>query len=364
LLSFTDYLELEDERKNPSWKRRAHRFCSGIDVDKVVELNCALQIALLSYADTVDEIRAGLEIHTIPHELVYAEARSEPGQPAHFIAIKRDQSSTSPTLEVLMGVRGTKTVADAITDILCDVEDYKGGKAHSFILASGKFLVEKHTKLLEELLTKSGKSKVKLTLIGHSLGAGVASIAGLEFKDNPKFEVEVLGFGCPALLSKELAEKADCITTVINDSDMVPRMSGIAIANLLLNVMEFDWLTYAQRDVDFAVEELQARQGFIFNDIVVAKIRELVDPMLDDFADHTIKTELTEKVVPELYPPGKCIHFYRDGSGISGNFVPSTYRCLAYQSPSKQPYTQSSSYSLDRFLRQTHSLAKLTLLVE
>jgi hypothetical protein len=221
------YLELEDERKNPSWQRRVHRFCSGIDIDKVIELNEALEMSLLSYADTVAEIREGLENNKTPYELVYAEARSEPGKPANFVAVKRDQSSRSSELEVIMLVRGTKTVADAITDLLCDVEEYRGGKAHAFILASGQFLVEKHSKLLNDLLEQSGKKTLKLKLYGHSLGAGAASIAGIEFNDNENFKVEVVGFGCPALLTRELAEKNDFITTVINDSDMVPRMVSL-----------------------------------------------------------------------------------------------------------------------------------------
>jgi hypothetical protein len=221
------YLELEDERKNPSWQRRVHRFCSGIDIEKVIELNDTLDLSLLSYADTVAEIREGLESNKTPYELIYAEVRSEPGKPANFIAVKRDQSSGSSELEVIMLVRGTKTVADAITDLLCDVEEYRGGKAHAFILTSGQFLVENHSKLLNDLLEQSGKKTLKLTLAGHSLGAGAASIAGIEFNDNEKFKVEVVGFGCPALLTRELAEKNDFITTVINDSDMVPRMVSL-----------------------------------------------------------------------------------------------------------------------------------------
>jgi hypothetical protein len=319
------YLELEDERKNPSWKRRVHRFCPGIDIDKVIELNDALDISLLSYADTVAEIREGLENNKTPYELVYAEVRSEPGKPANFIAVKRNQSSRSSELQVIMGVRGTKTVADAITDLLCDVEDYREGKAHSFILTSGKFLVEKHTKLLQDLLEKSGKKTLKLTLTGHSLGAGAASIAGIEFNDNKKFKVEVVGFGCPALLTKELAQKTDYITTVVNDSDMVPRMSGIALANLLIDVMEFDWFPYVQRDIGQALEELKVRQPFLFNDGLAGKANRLILPLLKDFAVKTVKKDKTEKLASELYPPGKCVHFYRDGSGISGNFVPNTF---------------------------------------
>ena len=135
-------------------------------------------------------------------------------------------------------------MADAITDLLCDAQDYQGGKAHSFILGSGRFIADKHRDFMLELLHSSGKSKVELTILGHSLGAGAASIAAMELNalNDPRISAKAVGFGCPALLSKGLAEKSDFITTVINDADVVPRLSGVAFANLVLNVLEFDWL--------------------------------------------------------------------------------------------------------------------------
>ena len=297
------YLEYEDERKNPSWKRRVHRFCAGLDMKKVYELNDYCSLAQLCYADTVDLIREGLETHSAPHELVYAEIRSQPGKPANFLALRRDQPSNSQHLEVLIGVRGTKSIADALTDMLCDVDDYRGGKAHKFILESGKFLVEKHRDLLDKLLKESGKKKLKITLVGHSLGAGAASIAGIELNDDPRFDVEVIGFGCPALLSKELAEQNSFIQTVVNDSDVIPRTSAIAIVNLILNVKEFDWTKYMQRDVSQSVAEIQRVQPVIFNDMIVGKIREIVQPMLDDFISKSVKHERTARVPVELFPP-------------------------------------------------------------
>jgi hypothetical protein len=111
--------------------------------------------------------------------LAYAEVKSTPAKPASFVAVKIDQKSfrkkKSSGLKVVIGVRGTKTAANAITDLLCDSVDYQGGKAHSFILTSGKFLAETHYGLLLELLEQSGASKIDLTLIGHSLGAGAAT---------------------------------------------------------------------------------------------------------------------------------------------------------------------------------------------
>lgn len=166
------YLEYEDERKNPSWKRRKHRFYDGIEFDQVEELNDYLDLARISYADSVEEIKTALEQHVQPCELLYAEVVSEPGKPANFVALPRNQRQNANHLEVIIGVRGTKSLADAITDLICQDTSYRGGKAHSFILNSGKFVAQLHLPMLTELLENSGKSKLKVTLVGHSLGAG------------------------------------------------------------------------------------------------------------------------------------------------------------------------------------------------
>lgn len=206
------YLEYEDERKNPSWKRRQHRFFDGIDIGDVAELNEYCDLAHISYADSMEELQQKLLNHATPCELVAADITSEPSKPANYVAIPRDQPSNSDSLEIIMGVRGTKTFADAITDLVCTDEDYRGGKAHAYMLKGGKFLVEQYTPLLERLLELSGKQSIELKLVGHSMGAGAASIAGIEFNDNPKIDAQVIGFGSPALLSEDLAVASTFIT--------------------------------------------------------------------------------------------------------------------------------------------------------
>ena len=108
------YLEYEDERKNPSWKRRQHRFFDGIDIEQIEQLNNYLELSRISYANSVEEIQQGLENRARPCELIYAEVVSRPGRPANFVAIPRDQPRFSNHLEVIIGVRGTKSLSDAV----------------------------------------------------------------------------------------------------------------------------------------------------------------------------------------------------------------------------------------------------------
>ena len=67
-------------------------------------------------------------------------------------------------------------------------------------------------------------------------------------------------------------------------------MAGATLVNLMLDVGQFDYQRQAERDVEQALRE-----------------------------------EEVDKMQPVLFPPGECIHFYQDGSGISGAYVPCNF---------------------------------------
>jgi len=320
------YIERDDEVKNPSWKRRMHRFHPGVDIEQVNDLASALYLAELSYADSLEEIQEGLLNTKSPVELVYCDTESTPNEPAHFIVLKKEQSLWSNELEVVIVVRGTRSVSDALTDAFMEATDYRGGKAHKGILESGRFLVGQHVELLEKLCKLANKKTVKLTLVGHSLGAGAAAIAGIEFNDHPMINAKVIGFGCPSLLSQELAKSTQpFITTVVADADMIPRMNGATIGNKLLDIMEYDWIPRARRDIVHALEEVQRVAPALLNESSVEYIMDTVDSWLETYVKPTIPSPTTNRAENILYPPGTCIHFYRDGAGITGSETPCTF---------------------------------------
>lgn len=329
------FLEHEDEMKNPSVKRRVHRYFSGIDVSQVERLNHQLELADLSYTDTLEELQTALETKKFDYELAYCDMNSTPGRPSHFVAVhKNQQQQTGPSfwndnssvLEVILVVRGTKTVTDVITDLLCDAAEYKGGYCHKGILKSGQYLAQKHLKLFQNLLQVSGKQKIKLTLIGHSLGAGAASIAGMELQNKSFLDVQVVGFGCPALLSEDLSKKAESyITTVVADNDCIPRMSTATMLNAILDIANYNWIPKAQRDVEDAIDQIEQNLPKFLG----KGVAQTAHTILKSIDKETLRPQQSEiprkRMQPLLFPPGKCIHFYRDGFGISGNVVPCNF---------------------------------------
>ena len=318
------YLEEQDAKKNPSWKRRLHRYHPYVQVDDLQQYYSSLQLAELSYNDTVDTIQQTLQNQG--YELLFCELQQDlvvvpENKASHFVALPKQQSFWSDTLEVLVVVRGTKSVSDMMTDALMEAIPYRGGVAHAGIVKSGCQLAQQHTSLFEKLRTSSNKKKVHITFIGHSLGAGVATIAAMELQNNQDNHItaHVTGFGCPALLSKELSEEVKpYVTTIIADSDVIPRMSAATIANLVMDIMEYDWKEYGERDIQQALEEL-----LHLKPPYVERTMKFISQGLHKYA--SIKPTTTERITPQLFPPGQCIHFYRDGFSISGTYSPCTF---------------------------------------
>lgn len=336
-LALIYYLADQEAKHTPSWKRRQHRFYEKITAPVVVELHDALYLSQLSYVNSVDEFRSGLsKFKQGAWELAYGTTESLPSRPAHFLLIHKNPapwhddyfSSILPwetlkdnELEVVLVVRGTKDLADIIADATLEMTEYRGGKAHGGILASGKALVDFYTPKLKELLVHSERDKIKLFIVGHSLGAGAGAIAAIEFNDIDFINVEAMGFGCPSLLSLELSESTkDYITTVVADADIVPRMSGASLVNAVMDIIDFDWTEAARDDLNFTLGRAEeATPVANIKDMLPSK--ETVLQWSEDFFNYT-RPEKQERLAVTLIPPGNCIHFFRDGVSFSGTHTP------------------------------------------
>jgi hypothetical protein len=211
-----------------------------------------------------------------------------------------------------------------ISDAMLETDDYRGGKSHKGIQQAGKYLVQKHQPLLEMLLKESKRTKLRLSLIGHSLGAGAASIAAMEFNDLDFCEAKAIGFGCPALLSQELSERTkDYITTVVCDGDCVSRMSGSTIANLVMDILSTRYVETALEDVAQLLDAVASNLPFKPSEEQKQGVLDFLREKMEEA--HQQKKVESERVPVELYPPGKCIHLFRDGAGISATYVPCTF---------------------------------------
>ena len=156
--------------------------------------------------------------------------------------------------QVVLCIRGTYSIGDAIIDIVCDEVPFLDGYAHHGMVDGANRILNKVKPLLRELLLDKFPG-YKLRITGHSLGAGTAELVTmtlLSSKDSKDDEwLNEIDIKCIALapppvyrpgdMAKKLEEDIQKnIIIFVNGNDCVPRLS---LANCA-------WLLAALRGID------------------------------------------------------------------------------------------------------------------
>ena len=175
---FTVQLKRE-EAKNPVWKRRVHRHYQSLTTQEAEDLYPALYLSHLAYTNSCQEVhKRSFRLGEGLWALRNCTMESKPHNPAHFVAVRKifdDMPDLGPfdflnapvralgafdVLQVVIVVRGTKTVGDMLTDSVLKPADYRGGKAHDGIRRAAEWLVETYRDDLKALVKDSGKKKI------------------------------------------------------------------------------------------------------------------------------------------------------------------------------------------------------------
>ena len=154
-------------------------------------------------------------------------------------------------------VRGTHSVRDTVTSLTAHSKphhlvDATGavvlGRAHAGFLSTARWLAKTiKDDLLNALAENPG---FELTIVGHSLGAGVAvvltqalrELEGGDKERNAFADAKCLAFACPSALSKELSEScAPFVTTVVAGADIVPTVSFSKVSELQGQIVSAAW---------------------------------------------------------------------------------------------------------------------------
>eukprot|EP00854_Cymbomonas_tetramitiformis_P016169 gene16169-19184_t len=161
--------------------------------------------------------------------LTYSTA-SEVYSPAHFVALDRKANA------VVISFRGTLSIADSITDLLCHHEPYsflgKAGVVHQGFAESARRLGP----LLEPLVQRAllqlewhAEDKT-IVLTGHSLGAAVATSLTAYWIASEAFSgvrIRAYAFASPCVFSREIATHPalqNSIYSIVIGDDLVPRL--------------------------------------------------------------------------------------------------------------------------------------------
>ena len=243
--------------------------------DDFVTIRHALDFATWAYyVDNETYLRDELE--GVQFTLVQAHVPTRPGSVGHIVAVSHEKQT------VVIGVKGTSSLEELLTDCCGQAVPYNLGgeevtdrvevrgkiddevltlldasvevvsghetvsilqgydedldvRCHEGILISTKRLYERVQPIVDDLVIRGG---YKLVLTGHSLGAGAASLLGVLLRSRiPELDnLHVYAFAPPPLLDHDAAVAATkYVTSIVNNSDLVPRWS---LANLTV-LLEF-----------------------------------------------------------------------------------------------------------------------------
>jgi hypothetical protein len=198
-----------------------------------------LELAKLAYKTETEEFETNLQKHG--YQLYHRHSENRAGVVGYYTAVNHSKR------ELLIGVKGTSSIGDALTDCVavtmphlcapsCPFEGIakeREIKCHEGILQAAIKLAAAVEHILEELAIQNGYT---VKIVGHSLGAGTAALLGVLLRTgdhdqlrDPKF-LKVYAFAPPPIVDMPTAMNSKSfIFSVVNKADIVPRCS---IANL------------------------------------------------------------------------------------------------------------------------------------
>jgi len=218
--------------------RRERRVAAASDsFDEVVlaEMKFAALFAHAVYRRTLDEV--AVEVGLPSEDCIIAQLESEHSRPAHVIFVDSGVKSA------ILSIRGTKSVADMMTNLTCDAKSFLHGYAHAGMVEAAAALGEKLFPIFVD------NEFDKITVVGHSYGAAVATLFAMQLNEKyPELSTKVscFAFAPPPTISPSLQDAATAagVCTVVLGSDLVPRLSELSFHKLVRAISEFEWHGY------------------------------------------------------------------------------------------------------------------------
>ncbi len=312
--------------RRASARDQFYRFAGISAPDDVLEgMDEMFELADLAY----DEHLSGKPLKTVLDEMGYRLIKHDktavPGYLGHYVAISNSNLPNS-TKTAIIGVKGTSNFEDFLTDMCGSAVEhslekpfYDGGnttfRCHEGMLISSRRLTEDLQPLVENLLIPSGYD---IKIVGHSLGAGCATILAIMLRSllptlqasNPqgKERLEVWAFASPPVLDLDSARACESfVTTVVNNVDIIPRanISPLVVTTRLLRAVN---RRLKEKNLDMS--NFKSSIAFL-NKLREGKDGEMLmaaDEIMAELDSSLAKVELRDS--DHLYVPGKAVVLY------------------------------------------------------
>jgi sn1-specific diacylglycerol lipase len=224
----------------------------GPSPDVLDDFRVLCAMSQVAYWEDKDAVAKFMKRHG--HEVIHHDNKTAFQEPAYIVSDCREKK------EVMFIIRGTSGAADALTDGDCApvpldsaLPEFQGATAHRGMKKAADWLLKEGLVKLKRAMDGIG-SGARLTVTGHSLGAGSAAIVSILLREHfPK--MRCVAFATPACLdlSACVAAGADVknpfMTSVVLHDDVVPRASRQNVDDLRVRIQSIDW--YSQATDDF-----------------------------------------------------------------------------------------------------------------
>ena len=245
------------------------------------------------------------------------------------------------TSSLVLAIRGTFSLKDAVLDAVAEEAPFLQGWAHQGILSGARLILSKVRRVMTEVLALPEYSNYSLVVTGHSLGAGTAELITMELISSNLLggrEVRCVALAPPPVFRSDQALPAKICSAIqiyVNNYDLVPRLSLASVSRLLATVREVDSLglslseqlsILADRDTEHVRENLE-------------RLREVLSSQRQTF--------------PDLDHPGTIYHIRRCTSDDK--------KQLVYQSKSKA-FTRAILLLENMIVDHLHSSYQATIL--
>ncbi|CAN4101246.1 unnamed protein product [Withania somnifera] len=250
---------------------------------------------------------------------------------------------------VILGIRGTHTVYDLITDIVSSSHEeitLEGYSTHFGTAEAARWFLIHEMGTIRNCLEKH--KGFRLRLVGHSLGGATASLLAIMLRNMSARElgfspdiVSAVGYATPPCVSRELAEScSEYVTTVVMQDDIIPRLSIASLGRLRNEILQTNWVSVLQKEDWRGVVDLftNAKQ-------VVSSVQD-VARRLADYAKLRGQTGSTVPRVPDTSnSKGNTSSLVRQ-EGDAELFVPGTLYILKRNANARSKGNSAECFTL------------------
>ena len=202
------------------------------------------------------------------------------------------------TRNLVLAIRGTFSVKDAVLDAVAEEEEFLGGRAHKGILSGARIILSQVVDPIKTFL--AAHPDYSLVVTGHSLGAGTAELITMELMITGALtNVHCIALAPPPVYRSDqgLPEHVMSVIDIyINNYDCVPRLSLASVARMLASIRAVDSLGYSLTD------QLRILLDSAMDNEELVKISEAV-------------TRIKQDQFPDLEHPGNVYHIQSQGVG-------------------------------------------------